>query len=449
MLFHGSKSPPTRHFWSLAIGDRRLKLRADRAARLTALLLFALVARPAMAQPPLPSPLAAESLARTRITMSVEEQTLGTLLDQVLRSVVAGEPPTSETSREPPPSPVRSIWMDRRVDPTTKVSLTVASTPAAQVMLELLRKDNLAMFPLPGVMLVGRSEWVDTAASQLAVGPTTSRDLISVRWPTGSTAAEVLALILASPDSAPGDTDITDLATFRLPNPHDHTRALEVTWLPHDIWPSGKLIHVDRSTAVSLVLAQFDLSLKRGTRLETLMSKTAPADGAPPISRATEMPSGVQAWTETLPAKPFPLTYPAGDSANEIRKRLAGEKPRPSIRASGKQLTILATAATHRLALATHWIAAPAETGGKPGATPKSAVFDLKLVNKAAGDVLRQLAAADGKKIRIEANAELGSQKRINLDGSKKTLKELAEIVAASAGLAIQWNGDEVIVSKP
>jgi hypothetical protein len=76
------------------------------------------------------------------------------------------------------------------------------------------------------------------------------------------------------------------------------------------------------------------------------------------------------------------------------------------------------------------------------------AVFELKLINQPAAIILRKLAGTAGKTLRIEPNAELASEQLISLDEQKKTLPELAEIVAESAGLRVRWSEDEVVVSK-
>lgn len=451
----GHPRPLSSHFWSLR------QIRSNASFRIACVPVFAAylaifaATEHAAAQPPLTSPSAADALARARITLSVEEQTLGTLLDQILRSVSAGETPPDENQA----APIRSIWMDRRVDPTTKVSMTVAAQPATQVILDLTQREGLALFPLPGVLVVGRDEWVDTTVARLAGGSPRStgknRDVetISVRWPTGCTAAELLALIVLAPKSNTRTSKITDLVSWQETAAKTRSGTSHVNWLPHDIWPAGSLIGVERTTAVSLVLAQFDLALKRGTRLETLVSKTTDDAAGQPNKQMPDLPTGVQPWTELPAARAFPLNYRAGDSTPAIRQSLADQKPRSSVRATGEQLTVLATAANHRHALVAHWNAIADNANpnaGNPGNPPaKAAVFDLKLINKAAGDVLRQLAAADGKKIRIEEAAELASEKRINLDGTKKTLRQLAQIVAESAGLAVQWGDDEVVVSKP
>ncbi|EMI53121.1 hypothetical protein RSSM_05437 [Rhodopirellula sallentina SM41] len=351
-------------------------------------------------------------------------------------------------------NPIRSIWIDRQVDPTTNVSLTVAATSAAKVVVDLAEKSDLAVFPLPGVLLVGRPQWVDSAASFLTV-ETTDDDLVSVRWPSGSTASEVLELILTAPKVRNSRAKVADLGD-RLRNSNVSTLPRPtVAWLPHDVWPAGELIGVDRTTAVSLVLAQFDYAIKPGTRLESLTTRSSSrsrnnsaARGAPSDSQS-DLPNGIVGWSELTAGKPFPMSYPKGDSVTAIRETLAAQSVRSSVRTSGDKITVLATAENHRRALAAHWRSTSATPSRRDKPNAKAAVFDLKLINKTAGDVLRQLAATDGKRFRIEPDAELASQRRINLDGKQKTLRELAIMVAESADLAVEWGEEEVVIRKP
>ncbi|MFG0286749.1 MAG: hypothetical protein ACF8CQ_01150 [Rhodopirellula sp. JB044] len=417
---------------------------------LNVILLTAVGAASVSAQAPADSAFAAESLARTPVTLSIEDQTLPTLIRQIFVSIGGSwsAPGNSQVNS------CRSIWIDRQVDPTTTVSLTVTATSAAKVIVDLAEKSDLAVFPLPGVLVVGRPQWVDAAASFVTVGATDD-DLISVRWPSGSTASEVLELILAAPKVRNLRAKVTDLSD-RLRNSNASTLPRRtVTWLPHDVWPAGEFIGVDRTTAVSLVLAQFDYAIKPGTRLESLTTRSSsrsrgnPASRGAPSDSQSDLPSGIVGWSELTAGKPFSMSYPKGDSVTAIRETLDAQTVRSSVRTSGDTITVRATAENHRRALAAHWRSTAAAPSRRESSSAKAAVFDLKLINKAASDVLRQLAATDGKRFRIEPDAELASQRRINLDGKQKTLRELAVMVAESASLEVEWGEEEVVIRKP
>ncbi len=73
-------------------------------------------------------------------------------------------------------------------------------------------------------------------------------------------------------------------------------------------------------------------------------------------------------------------------------------------------------------------------------------VFDLQLIDKPAAEVLKQLAEAAGKKFRIETGAEPVGENLVTLDTKKKTLEQLAQLVAETADLNVRWGATEVVL---
>jgi len=379
----------------------------------------------ASGQPPLLSPMAGESLSGTLLTLSIDDQNADKLLRQVLSSV-PGRRPAGGPNRAgvDAAASLRSVWIDRHVDTGIPVRLTLVATPASQIVLKIASDADWAVFPLPGVLLVGRPAWVDATIDHLCPSAG-AEERITVRWPTGSTAGEVLNQILSA---TPGR------ARAAIPP----AQPAASSWLPHDVWPGGELIEVDRTLAVSLVLAQFEMGMKRGTPLKTLAALKPLASG---------VPGGVQVWSAMAPAKPFPLTYPAGDSEGLIRDLLKQKQPRSTIRTTDGKLLVLTTATNHREAIAAIWAAGKRPADKKrPG---QDLVFDLKLVNKPVAEVLGQLAAADNRRFRIEPEAGLASEQLVSLDAKQETLPKLGEMVAAIVGLRVVWGEDEVVVTKP
>ena len=109
------------------------------------------------AQPPSSSVLAAEPLLSTPITLTVDEQPA----DELMRQILASVSPAATAKIRELTRPIRSLWIDRRVDLSVRVSLSEAATPAAKVILDLAERQDLAVFPLPGVLVVGReSGWI-------------------------------------------------------------------------------------------------------------------------------------------------------------------------------------------------------------------------------------------------------------------------------------------------
>lgn len=399
----------------------------------------------ASGQPPKNSVLAGESLVETRITLSLDDQTLGELLPQLLLKAGGRE---SFDRRELPP--LRSLWLDGQVDTGAKVSLAEAGMPAATVILQVAEMNDLALFPLPGVLLVGRPDWIDSAVSHLPAHKQSSDDLISIRWPTGSTLAEVLALILAAPAWGQGNPTVTDLTALARKDLSANPSLKIPRWVPHDILASGSLIAVDRTLAVGLLLARFECALRAGTKLKSLVGTLSEPNVTQGVSVLPGAPEGVLWWSSMPPADSFTLAYPAGESAVAIRAALAKTRPRAAIRVATNQLLVNTTATHHRHAIATHWraVAQQSPRSSVAGNQPLT-VFDLRLIDKPAAEVLQQLSQAAGKTFRIAAGAESAGEKLVTLDAKKTTLPDLAQRVAESVGSTVQWGESEVVLGNP
>lgn len=404
------------------------------------------------AAPPTRSPFFGESLRRTPITVSVEDQTLDQVLIQLLRSVNLGAPGKrvrgdSESGRR------WSLWLDRRVDPNQRVTMTAAGTPASKIIGDLVVPHGLVVYPLPGVLLIGRPGWVQGVLVNLPDPPrlpngprqpaakSQPETLITVRWPTGTPAAAVLGLVLSSPADTPTSYD---------PNLHP-----AVDWLPHDVWRSGRFDSVDRSLAVALVLGQFDLKLAHGNSLGALLNQSEPRDpsgadlpDATTVAKPAALPVTVQPWREADAAKEFLQAYPSGDSALTIREFLNKQKDRVSVRASGEQLLVRTDAVNHLGVIEHLWKVPIKKQPAAKNVEEAAAVFDLKLVNKPVAVVLRQLAGAAEKKIRFAPGTELMQEQLISLDAVKRTLQELSVEVANQVGLKVDWNDNEVVIAK-
>jgi len=406
----------------------------------------------AVAQPPLSSPFSGESLRKTRITLTVQNQAFSDVLRHLLDSVNLGTQgkaggAVDDVTRGDRPW---SLWLDRRVDPSQTVNVTAAATPVSDTILTVVERVGLAAYPLPGVLLVGRPDWVEstlehlpTPISKRRVGPTIKsdpEDVISIAWPTGATATEVLAMAVLAPskldpDQAPG-------------------------WLPHDVWKGGNLTEVDRTLAAALILAQFDMRLRRTKSLLPLLARpsTVAANRSTDSGAAVALdfnqknvnfPSMVSHWTEeTLDTSiEFNQSFPGGGAAKAIRQAIRQHSIPASVRGSQGAVNIRTTAANHLVLLKALW-STPMEQSSQVERAETESVFDLKLVNQPVGKVLRQFADAAGKTIRFESGTELASEQLVSLDAVKKTLRQLTDEVAGQVGLEVNWENEQVIISQ-
>ncbi|TWU03545.1 hypothetical protein [Neorhodopirellula pilleata] len=410
----------------------------------------------ATAQPPPESPFSGESLRHTKITLTVQNQAFSDVLRQLLETVNMGiQGKTGDVSAEPVDRDRPwSLWLDRRVDPSQTVDVTVDATPAAKVIVDVLEPISLTAYPLPGVLLVGRSEWVESTLACLPTPPIAKnradakqadqRELISIAWPSGTTAAEVLAMAVLNQ---------SNVDSKKTPD-----------WLPHDVWGGGRLIRVDPTLASALILAQFDLRLRRTNSLLPLLTRSLDAGssgvevtGAAVRSDASQtpvgLPSTVTRWAEDEQKDPFAnfefnQSYPAGEAALAVRQAIQRNQLKASVRSSNNALNIRTTAKSHLILLKTLWSIVP-ENLSRRKPSDSEPVFDLKLVNKPVGEVLKQVAASAGKTIRFEPGTELATERLVTLDAVKKTLHQLAQEVAGQVGLDVNWEDEQVIVTRP
>lgn len=371
-----------------------------------------------------------DALARAPLRVTVQGQTFSRTLDQIVAAVTTHQPV--------------SVWLDRRVDPDQSVDLVSPGPTAAAVLMELVRSHSLAAAVIPVaedsktlVVLVGRPGWVDNVLATFDAFPIPSPTLVpptDVRWPDGTTPASILRAIV---DAPPGGT--IDLAGFTT------TDDNASTWVPHDLWRAGQLSGVDAWTAAQLVLCQLDLC--------RLATREGPAVQPSLAISSMRRPGLLRPLDNGSDAKPIVFSYMIDgdrDAAN-WRTRLRAIDATAKVRGRGGLLDILATPTVHRQLVADVWqhdVVPPARNAGRSTVTTE-ATFELKLVNKPAGEVIRHLATTAGLKFELLVGAELRADRLISLDAKSQTLPELARRVAAMAELNLDWGESSVKVGLP
>lgn len=374
----------------------------------------------AFCQPPTDTPTQASAFTRTVITVSLDGQTAEEAINQIVSQVSSGSPDRPWT-----------WWRDGGVDPNEIVSLNLAGGSAAQAMTQLTRPLGWEAFPIPGILLVGRPEWIDRTLGTLV--SSAKPESVDLQWPRGTSSTMALSAVLAKAENR----------RLKLQDGLSE-EATGVRWLPHDVWPEGKLQKVDPWHVASLVLSEFQMAARRGTPLARLRS------------RDESMPDGVrfiEATDTDWKDVKFLMTYPMEDGEAEVRRAVQSVDATASFR-SGRDpktrkttLRVHTNPAGHRAALAAHWNAAPAPA--QIAASGREATYDLKLLNKPANEVLSQFAGAAGKQLTIDDDAKLRSQTLVSLDAAKQTLSQLAQTIALQANLRVDWGEQVVRVSLP
>lgn len=365
---------------------------------------------PAFSQPPVDSPLRAEAFSSTVITVAIDGQTMQEAIDQIVQQVDSGSRPQRWT-----------WWRDGSIDPHQIVSLNLAGGSAAQAITQLTKPQGWEAFPIPGILLVGRPEWIDRTLAHCVSSPqATSVDLT---WPRGTTSREAMRRVVE-----------TSGASVPI--------AADFDWLPHDVWREANFQQVDPWHVASLMLSEFRYVTPRAFPLERLVTR----DGELPPQVEFLSPEDTR-WKNVR----FQMSYPVQGSGTAIRQAVQSFDRTAAFRSGrdGQQrlLRVNTTPAGHRAAWRAVW--ENAEVPAQIARAGREATYDLKLLNKPAEVVLQQFAGAAGKQLKISEDAKLRSQTLVSLDAQKKTLRELAESIAQQANLQLVWGDVLIEVSLP
>ena len=291
-----------------------------------------------------------------------------------------------------------NLWIDRGLDPTATVDVGRVGPTLYDVLAAIADSQKGVVFPLRGVVLIGRPQRVDAVAGKLLDPDRVPRQLAAadVAWDDLTTPAEALAIALGGP------TRRTD-SDEPLPP------------LPHDLWPSVRWSSIERSVAVALVRGQFGSAQE--PRLPPTFTRSYAWPRTGPESAPEQQRSRWQASVNRAdPAARVRVIAPRGSSPVALEVR--------------------GTAAAHRVAIALLSEQLSAARGESPPGDDRR-TFSLKIENKPAAAVIRELAAADDRPCQIDA--PLRGDTLVSFEAQDQTLRQLAETVARLAGLELRW----------
>lgn len=296
-----------------------------------------------------------------------------------------------------------AYWLDRRIDPGQSVTSVTVGPTVEQAYTQVAHAADLAAFPVDGLVVVGRSSWVDrVGAAWLSQTETNQHQPspISAEWPPLTTPNEALA-------RTGFDTSALDL--------------------PHDLWPGMNVQSVQASTLLLLIGAQFDLWLEPGER------------------------AGLQ--SRPLPEQPDVIRrYP--NSARLKRLRAAALEREPDIkwRVEQQDAVVQASPGVHRLiikGLRHDDAALPQDARHAPARRPQpsteQAKFRFNLKNAPAGAALATLAKSAGWQLEITPPARAACEQLISFDDEDDaTLEQWVQRIAEKIGVKAIRDGDKL-----
>ncbi len=321
-----------------------------------------------------------------------------------------------------------SIVLDRRIDPTQPVSLTVPTTPLRDVIAALARMVDAGNVVVGNVVYVGPVE----SAKKL-------RTLIELR---NEDLAKLASNAAKKTDKSPWKNSSVSLSLRRtiawqdFDRPRDILKQVAEKWkieiegldkLPHDLWAGSSLTQVTATEALSLLLVQFDSTF----------------EFIPDRAAIRIVPIPLRVFVErsyALPPNPTE-TIRAG------RERFAGAE----IIVGGAKLIVQAT--VEQQAEIAAWLKPGGQKLVKP-ATDKTEKllserrFTLKLENAALGDVIKTFVA-NGVQIKYDpmqfADAEISLDKKINkIDVKQVPAEKLFRDLFEPLGIEVAIEGETV-----
>ncbi len=318
------------------------------------------------------------------------EATLATKLSSPFRAAISDRPLRESLLAISQPLGI-NIWIDRKIDPTVPVGTGPEAKTVFEALSTLVDSAGAEIAVAENVVLVGRRDWALAVAGAVMgkSGNDMPRDL---SWGEPSTPAQAM-LVCGGSSSGPS--------------------------LPHDLWAAVHWTAMRPSTARLLIVTQFD----------KVPSTTDPNQYVPLVA----------------PAK-IEALYPSGPHALTMRKDVLAVDQAALFREAKGGILLTSSPAGHHAATKA-WLSAVRLQATKPLDIDKTR-FSMRLENVTADQVFRQLATTSTRVLVIEPAAGDACKSLVSLAVQDKSLRDISEQVARSAGVTIQWSEQELHV-KP
>ena len=339
--------------------------------------------------------------------------------------VVWRDVPLSQAAQSLDESCGMVVWIDRRLDPTTRIHSTTASPqPSASTSLALSAETNGWSFARYGKLIY--------------LGPPAASD--QLRGLLANRLEEVAALPLRRRREF---TRRAALQWPRLTEPRRlivsllEERGFSITGkalIPHDRWGKKRLPAMPLAEQLTLLLFGFDLDWR------------PTEDGRGVVIRQAEAPTPLVASYGSKKSSPSVLLSQA--------KQLLGASAQ--LRQSKQGVVLTGSLSQHeRLAQVTQRPPRASSTNNQTDSSNKdrwlNQRFTLSVQQQPAEALLRQLVKQIGLQLEIDRQASevLASAPRISLEVRQATLAQLFDEIATGARVEIRRNGNTVIVTAP
>ncbi|WP_428306161.1 hypothetical protein [Lacipirellula sp.] len=310
-----------------------------------------------------------------------------------------------------------AVWLDRRIDPSMPINLTVADQSVADVLKELGEQVSAVAIPFAGVVYIGPQQTADelTTLAELAREPLAK-----------APAALRNAWLKPQPSSYARLSRPRELLT-QLAKDASAT-AIDLEQIPHDLWPARELPAMAAIDRAVLLLAGFDLTCRLSADGRQLA--VVPIERPVVVSREYRVvPSRAAAFQEVLSQMPSAAA--------------SGEKSRPIVVARSEEHDQLRAALAGRSSVAGASSAAAPRRLVKPSGADSLASrrFTLTIENKPLAPVLAQLASQLNLQINWDAaipDTAEGRNTLVSCQVDRANLDDLLNALLAPAGFAYE-----------
>ncbi|HEX6961118.1 MAG TPA: hypothetical protein VF175_04575 [Lacipirellula sp.] len=307
------------------------------------------------------------------------------------------------------------IWIDRRVDPSKSVELSVTNQPLRQTLASALAPSGWAASAYHGVLYIGPEQ---TARELLTLSALARRAL------RGAPANIRSKWLQADASSFPRLSEPRALLREVVGSTGAQLRKDQL--IPHDLWAARTLPPMAAVDRAVLLLAGFDLTCE--------LSSNGRQCTVVPIKRPVQISN----------------TYTVNAARAAVVDAVIEELPEANVTRREMKLTLLATVEEHdRVREA---IQGKSATSSTPRPAPRPVKrdaqrFTLKITNQRVGPVIDQLARQLKLKIEWAAPAE-SRNALISCEVREATLDELLTAILSTAELTFERDEHSVKITR-
>ncbi|QDV68451.1 hypothetical protein Poly24_21600 [Rosistilla carotiformis] len=307
-----------------------------------------------------------------------------------------------------------NVWIDRRIDPTTPVSLSASAGSLQQTLEAIATQADLEVgYADPIVIVAPQGRAIDAATRILALRSELKELPISV------------AKRLLQPH---------DLDWPRATTPAEIAEQISQTWnvlvagdsLPHDLWDRSALRQIDAGGALVLLAEGFDLVPQYD--LQTATFRMHPIEEGPAVG----------------------LDYPAAKVTASVTRALRKIDPEVTFEKRGALIRVTGNSSVHHRIRNIDAVPNAKPNKGLAAVEPQMRRFTLRIPGvKPAASILQAVCNASGFTLDTSAASSERLKMPVSLEVEDQLATEIIESICAQAGLTVRFDATTAIVADP